>query len=146
MPFQGEPPVESSPTRAPKCLLTTSRFRYQHPFTPLFYLYISISLQILVLFKLHQLFNFASRSGGSGFPVAEQEKAKAFQGGLEIHGGFSHLPLTWACWLPRTVALITTHAVSVWFGEKACCREALEERSGREKALAAWDLHALNIY
>lgn len=41
--------------------------------------------------------------------MAEQEKAEAFQGGLEIHGGFGCVPLTWALWLPQTMELIKTH-------------------------------------
>lgn len=124
----GDPP----PTRAPKCLLTTCLFRYQPPVHAPFYLYISISLQILVLFKLHQLFNFSSLSGGSGFPVVEQEKAEAFQGGFEIHGGFGCVPLTWAFWLPQTVELIKTHAqFQFGLGRKACCREALKGWFGR---------------
>jgi hypothetical protein len=30
------------------------------------------------------------------FPVAEQEKAKGFEGGLESHWGIGSVPLTWA--------------------------------------------------
>lgn len=39
--------------------------------------------------QIASIIQFLLPSGGSGFPVAEQEKAKAFQGGLEIHGGYS---------------------------------------------------------
>lgn len=98
-----------APPRTPKCLLTTFPSAISTRSRP-FYLYISISLQILVLFKLHQLFNFSSRRGGTRFPVAEQDKAKVFQGGFEIHGGFSRVPLTWALCLPQTMELIKTHA------------------------------------
>lgn len=134
---RGAPPTP----RVRKCLLTTCLFRYvapPHTIHAPFYLYISISLQILVLFKLHQLFNFSSPSGGSGFRVAEQEKAEAFQGGFEIHGGLGCVPLTWAFWLPQTTELIKTHTrhfnlvwgeslllrsteEAVWEGRCFCC-------------------------
>lgn len=123
--FQHAFPVE--PPQTPKCLLTTFPSAISTRSRP-FYLYISISLQILVLFKLHQLFNFSSRSGGTGFPVAEQDKAKVFQGGFEIHGGFSRVPLTWALCLPQTMELIKTHAVSIWLGRQP----AAENRGGRD--------------
>lgn len=103
-----------------------------------FYLYISISLQILVLFKLHQLFNFSSPSGGSGgFRVAEQEKAEAFRGGFEIHGGLGCVPLTWAFWLPQTTGLIKTHTrhFSLVWGESLLLRST--ETVGRGNAFAA---------
>lgn len=125
MPFQ--PAFSGSPPPNPKCLLTTFPSAISTHSRP-FYLYISISLQILVLFKLHQLFNFSSRSGGTRFPAAEQDKAKVFQGGFEIHGGFSRVPLTWAPCLPQTMELIKTRAVSIWLGREL----AAESAGGRD--------------
>lgn len=121
---RGAPPT----ARVPKCLLTTCLFRHPPSVHAPFYLYISISLQILVLFKLHQLFNFSSPSRGSSFRVVEQEKAEAFQGGFEIHGGLGCVPLTWAFWLPQTTELIKTHTgcFSLVWGESLLLRSTEE--------------------
>lgn len=79
--------------------------------------------------------------------MAEQEKAKAFQGGLEIHGGFSRLPLTWAFWLPQTVALIKTHTqFQFGLGRKPAAEKHLKSSLGDKMLLLPWDLQPWIIY
>lgn len=63
-----------------------NRLRSASDYIP-FYLYISISLQILVLFKLHQLFNFGGtkKKSEAGLRNARAAMIKPFLKGFKIH-------------------------------------------------------------
>lgn len=94
MPFQPLLPAEP-PKPTPESLLTSSPFRSRLLFPPLLSLHFNIITNPSVI-QIASIIQFLLQSAGSGFPVAEQEKGKGFEGGLDSHWGTGSVPLTWA--------------------------------------------------
>lgn len=95
MPFQPLLPAEPPPTPTPESLLTSSPFRSWLQFPPLLSLHFNIITNPSVI-QIASIIQFLLQSAGGGFPVAEQEKAKGFEGGFGSHQGIGSVPLTWA--------------------------------------------------
>lgn len=111
MPFQPLLPAEP-PTPTPEEPI--NKFSLPSPllFPPLLSLHFNIITNPSVI-QIASIIQFLLRSAGGGFPVAEQEKAKGFEGGLEKSLGNQLCSINLGFWLPQTMELINTHMVSI---------------------------------